>query len=132
MATNPNQPAPADAVTNAEPNLDELTLGAPFAIAHDCELVEQGCAVTLRCGCGQAIRFDLMQAGFKGCPKCKARYTHALLVCLEDDDEMVADAMEVIFSANGVELPDLDDVGPDGDEHAAEVVDGDDAGEDGE
>jgi hypothetical protein len=123
-------PDAADAETDTEPNFDELTLGPPFAIAHDCELVDHGCTATIRCGCGQALRFDLLQAGFKGCPKCSARYTHALLVCVEDNDELVGDAFEVVFNANGVELP--DDAGDDAgdDSHPAQVVNPDDGEDD--
>lgn len=128
-----------DAVSPAddEDQYDNLRLGKPFAIAHDCGLVEKGCTATLECDCGQAFRFDLMQPGFKGCPSCKTLFTHVLLVCQVENDELFAEMMDVVFTANGIELPETEE-NPDDGSHRAEPVDaeeldgdaGDDEGED--
>ena len=97
------------------PELTGMLLGPPFAIADDCELLEAkgsvpGCFVSLRCdGCHQVFKLDLLKTGVKPCPKCKLRYTHAVLVCLVDDDEMVAAAMVRIAQSNGYELAPTDE-----------------------
>lgn len=116
-----------------EPDDDDeertLVLGPPFAIAHDCALREGACAAVIECECGQALRLNLTAPDLKQCPQCKRRYTHVLLVALEDNDELAEEALDVIFQANGIELPrrgenpDEDGAELEGDEHAAEVVD---------
>ena len=137
---NPN-PIP-EAVVEREPNeldpetLSTLELGPPFAIAHDAMLLKPdaargvpGCFATLRCdSCGQHFKIDLLADGAKKCPGCPMRYTHALLICEDDDDTIIEEALELIFAANGFGAPagdGEDDQGGDPDDDQGE----DDAGD---
>jgi hypothetical protein len=100
--------------SNELTDLQSMLLGAPFAMAGDATLLEAdaakhipGCFLTVQCdadGCGQVFKLDLLKGGNKQCPGCGAKYTHAVLLCRTDDDEMVADAMVHIAAANGYGL----------------------------
>jgi hypothetical protein len=126
MAPQDRQPIPDAESAEADPgDMQHLIVGEPFAIAHDCSLVDNACHATVECECGQAFRLNLLLAGVKACPKCKEHYTHVLLICHADNDELVADAFDHVLEANGIELP----MHEEQDGEPAEVVDPDDAGE---
>jgi hypothetical protein len=99
----------AEATAGHPDEEQELRIGPPFAIAHDCALREGGCSAVLECECGQAVRLNLLAPGVKQCPNCKARYSHVLLVANEDNEDIIEEALGVVFEANGVELPGPDD-----------------------
>lgn len=122
----PELPRPED--------LEGIVLGPPFAMCGDCELLERdastkcdachqpqvhGAVALIRCECGQPFRIDLLTAGVKPCPKCERVYTHALLVANVNDDEIFADALAHVLTANGFAVP-----APREDEQEPEVVDG--------
>ena len=114
------------------PPIPPLVIGEPFALAEGVELLERvgldeatvrrelekgrpGCSAVVKCDgpedtpCGQMFRVDLLQPGLKSCPKCKTKYTHVLLIAPADDDDIIADAMAQVLSANGYQLPGGDD-----------------------
>ena len=116
-----------------------LVIGDPFAVADGVELLERiqldegtvararekglpGCACVVKCDgteaqpCGQVFRIDLLQPGVKQCPRCKAKYTHVLLVAPVDDDDIIADAMATVLAANGYSLPGMDESDDDDDD----------------
>lgn len=97
------------------PPMPPMVIGDPFAIAYGAELVdrselEPGCSMVVRCtgpderGCGQAFRVNLLDAGFKTCPKCGQSFTHLLLFAPVDDDEILRDAMVEVLASNGYAL----------------------------
>jgi hypothetical protein len=119
----------------------ELRLGDPFAISFEADLVETkeggGCTAILQCDCGQRFRIDLLAAGVKYCPKCRAGFTHALLVCAVDNTEIVAAAMQQVLVANGLRQPDEgddddDENGEGDDDEADDDGEGDGEGDDGQ
>lgn len=94
----------------------QIVLGPPFAIAHDCGLVEAGAEVktqngratspgaycTISCDdCGTVFRANLLSGEHKQCPGCSAEYTTALLVARSDDDEILIAALETVFIQAG-------------------------------
>jgi hypothetical protein len=91
--------------------LQSLRLGPPFAIVHDCELLERddtrgiaGPALAVACDCGQPFRLDLTSGTKSECPKCARVYTHVLLIAADDNDEVVYQAFATIIQSNGFEL----------------------------
>jgi hypothetical protein len=105
------------------PQMPPLVIGDPFAIAYGAELVdrselEPGTTTVIKCmgpeesGCGQAFRVNLLDAGFKTCPKCGQSFTHLLLFAPVDDDEIIRDAMVEVLASNGYALDNGEDEGP--------------------
>lgn len=146
----PHVPHPSDipdagAAALADPEeLEGLTLGPPFAMTADCELVGRGgeqcpdcgqpevsgAVAIVQCECGQVFRIDLLSDGMKPCPaRCGRVFTHLLLVSTQDDDQVFADAAVQVLRANGVvvQQPDDDDEPDDG---AGEHPDDDDPDDD--
>lgn len=112
---------------SAEPNpqdfsqIPPLVIGVPFAMAEGLELVEEqpdvhpGCVAIVRCEgtegapCRQIFKIPLLVEGYKTCPKCRRSYTHVLIIAPQDDDDIIADAMEIVLRANGFPVPPDDD-----------------------
>lgn len=96
-----------------------LVIGAPFAKSHDCELLDvplpagsKGCTAVLKCDdCGQKFKINLLSPEVKHCPnpKCRAAFSHVLLVARTDDTEIVTAAMAQVMRANGFEMASPDD-----------------------
>ena len=132
--------------SNELSELRGMLLGAPFAMAGDCTLLEAnaegvpGSFLSVRCdedGCGQVFKLNVLKPGNKTCPGCGAKYTHAVLLCRTDDDEMVADAMVFIAAANGyglqqTEAATANGAAGDDDDEDLDGDDGDDDGDDSE
>jgi hypothetical protein len=137
----PDDATDAQPIPNANPveSLDEappLVVGAPFAISHECDLLDAqeaapGCVVVLRCDCGQTFKFSPLLAGPKRCPKCKAAFTHLLLVARSEDTSIVSEAMAQVLAANGYEVPDFDG-GDDDDDEGDDDDDDEDEDEEGD
>lgn len=114
--------------------LPNVVLAAPFAVVHDCELLERGgekcptCqqpAVSgstsiVRCDCGQVFRVDLLKGEHAKCPGCKRSYTSILVFGETDNPDAFADAVAYMLHMNGynVKLPEDDD---DDDEELGDV-----------
>jgi hypothetical protein len=100
----------------AFPEVPAFPLGPPFAFS-DAKLIDRqagsdGCFASLLCDeCEQPFRLNLLTAGYKVCPTpdCGARYTSALVVCHDDNADLFTDVIEQVLTANGVQLPELDD-----------------------
>lgn len=110
----PNAPQQFDLSDLPEP--PELSLGEPWAIAHDCELLRKSesgqlltCAVITCGGCEKPFRVDLLDDRVKSCPHCKERYTHVLLVANVDNYEIAPQAFEQIARMNGFGDPQQND-----------------------
>lgn len=106
-----------------------LKLGEPFAMVSGCAILERndaagipGAAVAVQCECGKRFRIDLTADSRSLCPGCKTAFTHALLLCVVDDDEIAGDAIAHIFEQNGFVPP--GDEGPE--------LEGDDDDDDGQ
>jgi hypothetical protein len=107
----------AEAEPNPSNQIPPLVIGEPFAMAEGLELVDEhvgvhpGCTAIVRCEgaegapCGQIFKIPLLHEGVKTCPKCARRFTHVLIIAPDDDDDIVADAMELILRANGIDVP---------------------------
>lgn len=94
--------------------LHGILIGAPFALATDCGLVQRndekkipGCCACLSCdSCGQVFRIDLLSTkGNHACPKCRLEYTSMLVVAVADDDTMLQYALETVLAQNGMAMP---------------------------
>jgi hypothetical protein len=124
----------AGAFQLADPEeLEGLTIGPPFAMTSDCELVDRGgddcgdcgqpevsgSVSIVQCECGQVFRINLLSSGVKPCPaQCGRVFTHLLLVTTQDDDQVFADASMQVLRANGytVQAPGDDEPEPDDDD----------------
>ena len=92
----------------------QLTIGEPFAIAEDLDLLDvteakPGCVAIVKCDtndCGQVFRINLLAQGVKYCPRCRVGYSHVLLVARSDNTEIIGDAMTQVLQSNGYEVPD--------------------------
>lgn len=67
----------------------------------------QGSVATVHCACGQRFIMDLLKDNVKTCPGCKQRYTHLLVVCPVEDDEIFGHVLEYIQGMNEGETPNL-------------------------
>jgi len=90
-------------------------LGAPFAIAHDADLLDRddaqgvpGCYASIQCSCGELFRANLLDGRIKRCPACKSAYTHVLLWAKCDDTEIADAFLDCVLGdeddRNGAEL----------------------------
>lgn len=110
----------------------QLTIGEPFAIAEDVDLLDvseakPGCVAIVRCDtddCGQPFRINLLTQGVKHCPRCKVGYSHVLLVARADNVEIIGAAMTQVLQSNGYDVPqgDEEDEGEEGDEDEDEEI----------
>ncbi len=127
----------AAAITDAEamaaPDLNNLLIGPPFAVAGDAEFLPTDKAngvesvSCIKCDCGHAFRLDLLSDRPKVCPGCKATYTHVLVVCRTDDSDMFDDIAKQILHANGIAPPeDPDDEAEDDDDAEDDDAEDDD------
>lgn len=94
------------------PEGPELTLGEPWAIAHDCELLREhsdGQLLTtavIVCGqCEKPFRVDLLDDRVKHCAHCQEKYTHVLLVAHVDNLDIAPQAFQQIAVMNGFGQP---------------------------
>lgn len=79
---------------------DRVPIGEPFALSGDCGLLDGGSYAAVACeACGTHFRMNLLTSGYKVCPGCGLRYTSVLLVSLEDDDEIMSQALDICFAA---------------------------------
>lgn len=109
-----------------------LPIGAPFAMATDCSLLQpnpkrkiEGCVACIQCdACGQQFRINLLGQALHACPKCKLEYTSVLIVAVTDDDQILRDAFKTVLRSNGIATGDDDDDDDEGE------LEGDDYGED--
>jgi hypothetical protein len=106
---------------------DTLLVPGPFAVGHDCELVERGgelcescqqpacsgAVAVVRCDCGQLFRVNLLANDNvpHACPGCDHTYSTVLIICEPDNGEAFLEALAVVLRANGfsVAAPDDDD-----------------------
>ena len=109
------EPPEAEPIARAEVNPDPvLELGEPFAISHDCALLDRdaeagipGCRATVQCDCGQMFAINLLADGEKVCPGCDLEYGHVLLVAPADDPEIIAEALALVLEAAGISPADV-------------------------
>lgn len=100
-----------DGETGSPMEAPPLVIGAPFALSHDCALLNKdegapGCVAVVECDeCQQKFKIDLLSEGVKHCPKCRAAFSHCLLVARTDDTEIVPSAMAIVLKANGYDAP---------------------------
>jgi hypothetical protein len=138
----------AVAVDDAATMPDELLLHGPFAVVHDCELMERGgakcetcqqpaCAgagAVLQCDCGQLFRVNLLANDNQphGCPGCDKTYSTVLIVCEPDNSEAFLEALAVVLRSNGYQVanPADDDEEDDAGELGADDDEEDDEDED--
>lgn len=126
----PNEAVPAEA--NPEPQegdgIPEMYIGDPFALAgtgiddedgnadedgdrngdlldEDPALGVPGCFASVKCGCGQLFKMDLLDDQPKACPVCDARYTHLLVLAAESDPEVVGHIWSELLERNGLMPP---------------------------
>jgi len=135
----PDDQTPAtmpNAEAMAAPDLNNLLIGPPFAVAGDAEFLPTdkergvGSVSCIKCECGHAFRLDLLSERPKVCPGCKATYTHVLVVCRTDDPDMFDDIAKQILHANGIAPPeDPDDDEDDGEDDGEDDDSEDDDGE---
>lgn len=76
----------------------KIVLGDPFAMISGADFREQQLTVAVDCDCGKPFALDLLNGSIKGCPHCGQRFTHALLVCPEDDDDAITDLIEHLLT----------------------------------
>ena len=78
---------------------DFQQIGQPFAMANDCEIL-QG-QIVIRCGkCQQVFRFNPIDGAIKTCPTCGARFSHVLLIGLDDDEGLWPEACDHVAFVN--------------------------------
>lgn len=106
----PDASNPPDIADFPEP--PELTLGEPWAIAHDCELLREhsdGQLLTtavIVCGqCEKPFRIDLLDDRVKKCAHCSERYTHVVLISHVDNVDIAQEAFTQIARLNGFGQP---------------------------
>jgi len=129
-AENLTEPAEAEEVVEVldgppegadAPEMPPLKLGEPFAMAgEEIDLVDKddripGCFATLHCECGQLFKVNLLTGNQKACPKegCDQVFTHSLVVCHAEDDEMAHHVFAHVMGANGIDVGMDDDEGDD-------------------
>ena len=93
-----------------DPNLDPLTgsgalIGDPFYLSSDVEVVSASAIV--KHADGRQFRINLLTDRLKVSPHTKQRYTHVLIVCPEDDDQMVPEVVRNVIEANGHSVGEL-------------------------
>jgi hypothetical protein len=108
-----------------QPENSELGIGAPLAIATNCRIDEAKAVIV--CGkCGQKLRIDLITDQISSCPRCRAEYSTALLICDPKDPDALEELADILGTDADEEPEEEQEEEPD------EIPEAVQAGEDGE